>query len=1138
MKFDQGFATWSTKSLTQGDANGQGTVASSTSDQRFNRNLLAVESLFVRENSDEPVPFVMYARDFQRFVSLGISPGKNYPGITTQNLLVHIVVPRTAKPWEAFAGCLTAPPFSGNLDDQDYMRTDLPVLESGEEDASFFDIADILSEFGFNKNKNRLAHFLQGSVGAILSQSGTLLIVLPDGNAQELRRQAARITWLIAMAMPKPADNTMRYIRNISYGVGTKDNAGKATVIYVGSGATDEVRSNQVIHLDSYMAEKVEEEILPVFRALSDKIIEYSRKNEDCYQLIRELEEGRDPVWGDLQQISGARYSNSNSLTVSTLDMSYIYWRLEDPANRGHVSYADIRDYYGGLLVQTKLGKKWHETMLFNYLQQEETPDYQSVLALWKEVLSPALKRRDQYEKERWDEYLDLIVWCMNHVFGKSKKNYRVFQRQLKNDEDLEKVLLALYQDGAKGTIIDKEIAEIKSADDYRSFIDRNRPLCQRYPEVEQRAFTPVSFKYYIDPATSLEEREQISLKNLPDFNKKVEKYIEDFFTAERIGAFFKDELGRTESQYLSYAYECLYNYLKKTRNFWDDFKYQELLSDELRKRSNRYDDPGFAELLTRKYNRELERCTIDDLFQFPDSIQIDHMDNNGIDWYSPWQNILFNVLDKANLTSSQFQEVCEACIDNELFSYLGDQETYKSLFRILWRAADHCVIDQSFSGEKKEIDALRMIVQITWMEVCESNEWELEITEYDYDVWDWKGGRDMQDCIAAWHCLSENGKYKILRFPEPQNLRDRISNQNFLRVYTTVRDDGNVRDTLNIKGLENRYYYSRYETGNSQRLYLNDSACKYMHKLIIDKLGLVEESANAINKSATVNVLSNLNWILSLFDTDVYWADSDKYRNLTPNQRRMYFYESFYHQFSQPFDTFIRLYNEYYQYLNRDEKYIRQGWRYNKLHEDYGEYQSNSEQIKNAVSNGVDNADWRRILNNLKRNLSEGKRDEMVSADIYKDTQNALLEIQDSLKSLKESLEYESSDVRNAKKENYDNIVKADNLQGDLDNIRKTLEKRKKDLDEKGYKLQRREGVGRDYAEAIGVEFSGNFKTEPANVNGKRTETVTERSRMMPDSRANSEVTGNYTGAGNRPNKQAPKQSFSKICKEAGEQM
>lgn len=1136
MKFDQGFATWSTKSLTQGDANGQGTVASSTSDQRFNRNLLAVESLFVRENSDEPVPFVMYARGFERFVSLGISPGKNYPGITTQNLLVHIVVPQTAKPWEAFAGCLVAPPFSSNLDDQDYMRTDLPVLEAGEEDASFFDIADILSEFGFNEDINRLAHFLQGSVGAILSQSGTLLIVLPDGNTQELRRQAARITWLIAMAMPKPADNTIRYIRNISYGVGTKDNAGKATVIFAGSSAADEVRSNQVIRLDSYLAEKEEEEILPVFRALSNKIEEFSRKNVNRYQLIRELEEGRDPVWGDLQQIGDARYSNSSNLTVPTLNMSYIYWRLEDPENRGHVSYDDIKDYYSGLLVQTKLGKKWHETLLFNYLKQENTPDYQSELALWKEVLSPALKRRNHFDKETWNEYLEMIFWCVKHGHKKSSKNHKVFMRQLKNnDEDSEKIQLALYD---RSDIIDKEIEKIKSAEDYWSFVDMYELLCQKHPEVKQRAFVPVSFKVYINPATSLEEREEISRKNLPDFSKKVEKYIGDFFTAERIGLFFKDELKRTEDQYLSYSYECLYGYLEHSHSFWDDFEYQKLFSDEMRKRSIRCKDPGFSAMLNREYRQELDSCTIDDLFQYPDINQIDHLDNNKVNWYSPWQERVFYALKKESLTSSQFRKVCDACIDNELFSYLGDQETYKSLFRILWRAADHCVIDQSFSGEKKEIDALRMIVQITWMEVCESNEWELEITENDYDVWDWKGVDDFSNCYDAWVCLSEIDRYKILSFPEPQNLRGRISNQNFLIASATIYNNGDVRETLERERLEDRYYYSRNEAGNPRRLYLYNMACTSMLTVITDKYRHVEESEIAINRSALRNILLNLAWVLSLFDTDVYWADNDEYRKLTPNQRRMHFYESFYYEFRQPFDTFIRLYNEYYQYPNRGEEYIKQGWRYNKLHEDYNEYQRNSEQIKDAISIGVYDKNWRGIICNLDRNLSEGEGDKMVSADIYDNTQNALEEIQCSFDSLKESLENDCSRLCVDKEKNNADIARASDLLKKLNQLMGDLKEEKKKLEADGVKLKQKAENGNKYVKGTRLKFSAKIETDPAPVNRNAAGEANMHVRDREISNKNSVTAEESARLANLPPKQRQKESFREEAKRKGKVM
>ncbi len=1071
MKFDQGFVTWSPKSLTQGKANGQGTVASSTSNQRFNQNLLAVESLFVRENSAEPVPFVMYARGFERFVSLGISPGKNYPGFTTQNLLVHIFVPQTSEPWEAFAGCLAELPISGRLDEQDYMRTDLPVLEAGEDDSSLFDLAGILSEFGF-EDKKRLADFLQRSVSIILERSSTLLIVLPDGNTSDLRRSAGRITWLLAMAMPKPAGNTMRYIWNLSYGVGTKDNASKANVIYAGCSAIDGLNAKHIIHLDRYMTEKEEEEILPVFCAVSDRIIEYGRKKESCYQLISELEDGRDPVWGDLQIISDTRYYSSKNLTVSTLNMGYIYWQLEDPARRGSVSYADIRDYYSGFLVQTKHGSKWHETMLFKYLRQETSPDYQSVLSLWKEVLSPALKRRDQFDKDVWDEYLDFVFWCMKHVYDISPKNHRVFLHQLKNDEDSAKVQHKLYNDPSDDNIIEKEIKAIKTVEDYQRFISDYRILCKKDSKLEQRALAPVSFEVYINPATSLERRIEISGENLPGFDRRVEDYIKSFFTAEKIPSFIRDEMKRTEKRYLEYAYTCLYDclkgYLGQTPEFLNIMDYQDPFLDEQRTRNIKLSDPGISSLLKKEYERNLNSKLVDDLAMFPDENWIGHLNKNGIDWYTLWQNRVFEVLEWNPLASGQIQSICEACTANTLFSRLPNLESYKALFSMLRQAAGNCKTDSYYSGNKSETDALRMKIQISLMDVCRLRKWPLEITENDDDVWDWKYKNDFADFYSAWITLSGHDRIRILQFPEPQRFRCRISNQNLLKVYDYVRNNKSIKDELAKAGLEDRYFFYNCETGKTGVLYLEASACNLILQMAREQFQIEESEIKNVIYQHQRNMLMNLHWALSLFDTDAYWKDNDEYKWLKPDGRRIHFYEAF-PMPSPTFNNFVRFYKQYYRNPEEGELYLRQGWRFSKFFEDYNRYWRNSNQIIKDVSSGVYDAGWLKIIRNIYQNLTAGSEDHMENADIYKKNQSAVSELKGALEQLQDSIRELSANIHTEKTDYNLCVAMAENLQNQLKQVQGKLKEKKGTIREEENQMEQKIAAGRAYAEACG---------------------------------------------------------------------
>ena len=257
----------------------------------------------------------------------------------------------------------------------------------------------------------------------------------------------------------------------------------------------------------------------------------------------------------------------------------------------------------------------------------------------------------------------------------------------------------------------------------------------------------------------------------------------------------------------------------------------------------------------------------------------------------------------------------------------------------------------------------------------------------------------------------------------------------------------------------------------------------------------------------------------------------------MTPDQRRMHFYKVFY-EFRESFDVFIQLYKQYYSLPDRGKEYIRQGWRYNKLHEDYNEYQRESRQIKDDVSNGVYKDDWRRIILNLSRDFYDGKREKMESADIYNDTQRVLVEIQRSLNNLEESLKDESSNIRDAKEKNYADIAVAGNLQENLKQVMKTLENREKELAAESDVLKEKAEAGTRYAKGTGLDFSGNINTEPTNVNRIKSEKALVSAKETSNSRMKSDVTSINTGSENRSNKQAPKQPFSKICKEAGEQM
>lgn len=1135
MKFDQGFVTWSPKSLSQGETNGQGTVASSTPNQRFNQNLLAVESLFVRENSAEPVPFTMYARSFEKFVSLGISPGKNYPGITTQNLLVHIFVPQTQKSWEAFAGCMTELPFYNSLDDQDYMRTDLPVFEAGEDYPALFDLASILYEFGFNEDKERLAYFLQRSVGIILEQSGSLLIALKDGNTGDMRSSAGRITWLIAMAMPKPDSNTMRYIRNISYGVGTKENASKATVIYADRSAVDELNAKHVFYMDSYMAEKEEEEILPVFRAVSDKIIEYSRKNENFYQLISELEGGRDPIWGDLQLISDARYCHSNSLTVSTLNMGYIYWKLEDPARRGRVRYADIKTYYSGLLVQTKLGNKWHETMLFNYLRQEDSPDYQSVLSFWQEVLSPALRRRDQFDKEAWNEYLDFVFWCMKHVYDTSPKNHRVFLHQLKNYEDSKRVQYKLYNDDSDDNIIEQELRSIHSADDYQRFIDDYFVLCQEISELKQRALVPVAYQVYIKPDTGLERRIKISKEDIPGLNKKVEDYIKNYFTAGDISSFIKNEneLKRTEDRYLKYAYYCLYNclegYIGQTAEFLTTLKYQAPFSGELRIRNIQY-DPGISHLLEKEYIRNLDLKTVEDLSLFPDENWIEHLEMNGIDYYTLWQNRIFEALDGNSLTSVQIQSICKACRENGLFSRLPDLKTYKKLFHILHQSTGTCITAPNSLENKTEAVALRISIQIALMDVCEQRKWRLRIQDNDDDVWDWKSASDFSDFYSAWRTLSRNDKYRIMRFPEPQSFRHRISNQNLVRVYDYADNYKSIIEELENEKLEDRYYYNNYKNRKTRLLYLDDKACKTLLEWARE---LFQKKSSEINADINLyrSILMNFNWILSLFDEDVYWDSNEVYKRLAPDDRRIYFYES-----GLPIKDFVLLYKKCYPNPENGTLYLRQVWRFSKMHEDYDRYLKNKDQIIDNILDGKYYVEWGNIIRSLKHNINAGREDHMENAEIYKENKSALSDIHEALDVYQKSLRELHNNVCDETMDYNSCAKKFNNAQQLLNQIEISLELKQKRLEENMNTLESKKSATEQYAGAFGETILDGFKHVP--IDGNMGGYNSERYTVTYDDYNNEVRTYISTDSVETSQQKSPKGKFSDEAKKSGDRL
>lgn len=558
MKYNQGFVSWSPRSLTLATG-GQGTIASSTGDKDFLNRCVGVQSHFVVEDTNETVSYLYYAQEFGNIIRLGMSPGRLYPGYERRNMLLHLLVPDDKFSWRLLWKSLGPVKFRRELSEDEINSTELPAIY--KDDAEYSDnLKKILSKYGLD-NKKKLAVFLQEAISVILGITSAIAIRYDIESEPDRERAASELTALIAAAMPKPVGDTGRYLGAISYVVGSTRNAGSIKFIYPGQAEQD----IYTLDLTKNSISSKTEEALSVFSVLAGRIINIK---ESLPHIFEQLDNGEDPFWGDMRNLLG--YLTGSRIEIADIEKSYHFWLMHEKKKEVH--YEEIKDIYNELLIQTKAQRPWYRNFLFEYLRQETDLQQQSIIDLWKLVMRPAFIDRKQVGNKKisekvWTEYLDIIFICMRFMYGKSRKNYHLFRKDLPSEEDwgyIQEKFWDDYEADKTASVLAYELSEVHSVSDADIFLKGYAALVKSHPEIKKEIHLKQHFEEYkraADRKTRIKLHE--SLLNLGEeywvsISSDIRKYISESETEEEVFDLISFETSRTEQEFVPDLYDRL----------------------------------------------------------------------------------------------------------------------------------------------------------------------------------------------------------------------------------------------------------------------------------------------------------------------------------------------------------------------------------------------------------------------------------------------------------------------------------------------------------------------------------------------------------------------------------------------------
>ena len=515
MEFEQAFYTWGKNQLSR-HREGLGICASSRLDGEFLDRCLTLGSRFNSERTGETAEFVLYAKEFDRFVGVGISPRAD-GGDGRVNKLCHFFIPREAEEYPLPDSYLLEYPFRTEVEDGE----EIPLWSAeGQKKCGYREIIE-----QYQLKGNRLAGLLQMAWPCMFGEiSGFRILIGGEGREEDYDLKAAReITWFLSILAPGYGELELGCRKNLSYGVRTRENVTAVRIIYT----TEPGGDGQEFALDW---EPDTEELLPVFIRMAE-----------CAE--RSVEEYKAFTEGLLKMRKGARFRCSH------LPVLFLRWKLE---NGEYVSKQEVGGEIDDILTAA-VSSRWEKEFMEEYLLQAEDLGEADIAVLWVRFVSPAIQSRGTDPEEDEEDRLRKIV---RKLLGSMQRLNSVnYVKMLRRTPASVRAYAAGVLYDAEDSPVRRQLDEVSSLGEMEDFLSLYAALCRK-GEVRDRLIH-VAGKLY--STADRQERGRISDLMLADsslkenWDRKMRAFIDQgddaeafltFFIAEGVPESEKEEFG------------------------------------------------------------------------------------------------------------------------------------------------------------------------------------------------------------------------------------------------------------------------------------------------------------------------------------------------------------------------------------------------------------------------------------------------------------------------------------------------------------------------------------------------------------------------------------------------------------------
>lgn len=548
MKCEQAF-------YTRDSRRGLGIADASNKSDDFIRKCDLVGSHFDTEPSQDTAEFVFYAKPFQRYVGVGVSPS-GYSDIVGVNKMVHIIVPQmdSFHPDDVYLRYRFSRELHGGIEDTS------GLAEKVLDDSSF---EGILQKYGFTEEQ--LALLLYKALPVVLNEKKLLAVVVPGVEKSEYPDMARELTWLLSRMLLEPLDEKEKYRGNLSYSVLStmKKNISNVNIAYV---------EDETIHSYCYCLN----------RECTENVPQVYRKMAECALHSREAYEEF------MKHVLANRIEAE--MTTANFELAYLYWSLKEcgmyePAGKDVSGMADGEasdPSCGGASADSEITLRpeelpisFHALVERAYRNQAYCPLLYRVCAVLEsgsrndmaQILGKIFRPRLEKDKETSEPYfLKAYENAAAIAYKADPKLYAFYMDDPMSEQNRGAMQKELWNRPSGSSCILDDLTSAESSEEFVKKLGRYSGLMHTesfLEKVRERAADGYYFGLDLAGRQSLSE----ILDEEPDapdsgWKRRICKKIREMFREQGTGL-LGQEIGQMEDTYASYSFSL---FLEKCR--------------------------------------------------------------------------------------------------------------------------------------------------------------------------------------------------------------------------------------------------------------------------------------------------------------------------------------------------------------------------------------------------------------------------------------------------------------------------------------------------------------------------------------------------------------------------------------------